>query len=130
MANNEVFERRCVFDSSPVGTIGAFKMVSGRYVIAKLIESDRPTTIFEDTDQQDQRWEIIDEIDVVIKRADRFATDVRMKSAKEFTIDEYELITRRKGIEQRPINVEELLLEAYQRTDPGATQSENCIFHT
>jgi len=105
-------------------------MVSGRYVIAKLIESDRPTTIFEDTGQRDQRWEIIDEMDVAIKRVDRLATDVRMKSGKKFTIDEYELATRRKGIERRPITIEELFLEVYLRTDPCANRESTRNTHS
>jgi len=113
--SREVFEVPCVFDSSPVGSINAFHMKSGRYVIAKLIESDRVSYIFEDTGQRDQKWAVIDEMDVAIKRMDRFATDVRMKSGKEFTIDEYELTTRRVGLEQRPITVEELFLEVYRK---------------
>lgn len=90
-------------------------MRSGRYVIAKLIKSDRVSYIFEDTGQRDQEWEVIDEMDTAIKRFDSFAVEVRMKSGTQFRIDEQELMTRRVGFEQRPITIEELFLEAFQR---------------
>lgn len=58
---------------------------------------------------------MVDEMEMATKCINRLATVVQMKSGNKFTINEHELMSRRTGIDQHPITIEELFVEAYNQ---------------
>lgn len=94
---DETFKQICVFTTGwdVPGRIRYFDMVSGRRVVAELVDIDSADYQWtaDDTGQRDLTWKIIDEVELLEKSPITLDVTIRMKSGKIIKVSTIEAIT-------------------------------------
>lgn len=95
-----------------------FRMESGRFLIAKLVDIDSADYQWtaDDTGQRDLTWEVIDDVSLVERSPISLNLRIEMASGKKMVI-KYDELLEPVGFSRRPIGVEDIIARNYENAN-------------